>query len=296
MNRLARHYEKFLLALAAAGAVASGGWFWQQEADVRLLRAEPVAARLTGSVYELVTVKRSATVAAVWPEPKAQSQGAGWLYEVFTPPVIYYDARANSFVVSLPHDSVEGSPPAGLELIEVKREPYRLQLAGYFGVPGNYLVAFTSAHTPGTLLAREGHRFEDLGLRLVSFTAKKIPVPHPEARPAYEAAAFAVMQDEETGGEVILDSRAARLTDTPLAVFQSRTGAGPRRELHEGEIYAEAEASYRIERIQLDPPEVAVVRLTAGLPWSEPELLHPAGRKTAEISNHPAAGLTVNRN
>ena len=71
-------------------------------------------------------------------------------------------------------EAAKATAPNGFELLEIKREPYRLQLAGYYGAPGGYTAAFVSPGSPDTWLAREGHRFEALGLILKEFALKKV--------------------------------------------------------------------------------------------------------------------------
>jgi hypothetical protein len=277
-------YEKALGAAACAAVAVSMAWSWQRQSRVDAVAGEPepptFAAAAPGPVaFRAIESKQ------VWPKPEAQSEGGGWVYEVFTPPVIYYNAAARSFAVTPPHYSAEATETIfGLELVGVKLAPYRLQLAGYFGAPGNYLAAFVSSERPETLLAREGHRFEQLGLTLMRFDVRKIAVETDAAGPVYDIAALAVLHDEETGGEVVLDSRATQVTDTALAIFQSPGRLGQPRQLQEGDTFKEGDATYRIERIQLDPPEVVVARSTPGLAMPETRILRPAesgGERTA---------------
>lgn len=298
--------DKVLLGVAVAMLAVSCGWVWRQQAAVRRLRAQPVMVRLAGSQYQAVDRQVSDAMTAVWPPPAAQSHGSGWLFEVFTPPVVYYDPAARTFAVmaSLRHDDV--AAPFGLELIGVKLAPYRLQLAGYFGGPGDYLAAFTSPELPETLLAREGVRLEKLGLTLKSFAVKPVVVSSNDAGPVYDRAALAVMRDERTGAEVELDSRTRKLTDQPLAVCRLLTGESRLCELAEGDQVSDGVSTYRIGHIQLDPPEVVVARQVPGAPLPECEILRPVrnyprpksgqSAKSARTPLHRPTGLTASDN
>lgn len=281
------NYDKLLVALAAAVLAVSGGWMWSHHVDIIRLRHQPVTAELAGAAYAASGLPLPETKPAVWPKPTAQSQGSGWLYEVFTPPVIYYNALAKSFTVAPPVNLADGGAPFGLELLDVKFEPYRLQLVGYFGEPGDYLAAFVSPNQPETWLARSGRRFDQLGLTLKSFDVRKIVVAHTDAWPVYDVAALAVLFDEKSGTEVVLDSRARKLTDTPFAVLRLVADGSAPRTLHEGDTFSDDTGSYRIERIQVDPPEVAVVRQTPGLPLPEIRILRPAGKDSAQAAGKP---------
>lgn len=112
------------------------------------------------------------------------------------------------------------------KLLEVKIAPCPLQLAGYLGEAGDYLAVFVSPGQPGTLLARRGHRFEPLGLVLRDFAVRKVAVDHEDAWPVYEVAGFAVLQDEKTGAELVLDSR-RRPTGALPAVLRGGAGHPP---------------------------------------------------------------------
>ncbi len=296
-------YEKRLVSFAAAALAISAGWTWTHHVDIRRLRQQPLVGEPSGAAHVPSGLVRPETKPATWTKPAAQSSGGGWLYEVFTPPVIYYNAVAKSFTVTPPMHLTEGGPPFGLDLLDVKLEPYRLQLVGYFGAPGDYLAAFVSPDQPETLLARNGRRFEQLGLTLKSFDVQKIVVAHTDARPVYDVAAFAVLFDEQTGAEVVLDNRTRKLTDTPLAVLRLPAAGGLPRTLHEGDTFSDVTANYRIERIQLDPPEVLVVRQTPGLPLPEIRMLRPVGWEgglpgravpAQKFPTSPKAGLATN--
>jgi hypothetical protein len=180
--------------------------------------------------------------------------------------------------------------PFDLELLEVKAAPFPLQLAGYFGEPGDYLVAFISAGQPGTLLARRGHRFEQLGLTLRRFEVGTIAVDHDDAWPVYEAAGFAVLHDERTDREVVLDSR-RKPAVTLQAVLQ---GPGDQQPIsrQEGELVMQRGATYRLQRIRADPPEVVMVQQVEGSAMPELRVLHQV-RPGAE-SAAPEAGLAPN--
>jgi hypothetical protein len=286
------NYEKLLGALAAAVLAASCGWVWSLQPAITGLRQQAVTAELSGADYALSGLRLPATKPVVWSKPAAQSHGSGWLYEVFTPPVIYYNALARSFTVTPPMNLAEGGTAFGLELLDVRLEPYRLQLVGYFGEPGDFLAAFVSPGLPETLLARSGRRFEQLGLTLRSLEVKKVVVAHSDDWPVYDVAALAVLVDEKSGEEVVLDSRSKKLTDTPLAVLRLSAAGGASRSLHEGDTFSDDTATYRIERIQLDPPEVVVAKQTPGLPLPETRILRPAGREGG-LAGKPAKGKNL---
>ncbi|MBI2514469.1 MAG: hypothetical protein HYV96_21045 [Opitutae bacterium] len=269
--------EKVLALVALASALGVAAWWWTQQVPLRRLRVERVAVELSGAVYVAAALPETPSPAPAWRKPGAQSAGGGWIYELFTPPVIYYHAATRVFTVTPPTYAAEKADlPFGLELLAVKREPFRLQLVGYVGAPGDYLAAFVSEQTPETLLARIGGRFDRLGLALRSFEIRRLNVAPPTQPPVLSVAAVATLRDERTGEEVTLDTLGPRLTDTPLAVLRVRADAKAKpRVLHQGDTFQQDDATFRVEHIQLDPPEVVVAKQTAGLPYPEMRVLKP---------------------
>jgi hypothetical protein len=204
-----------------------------------------------------------------WNPPVAQSRGPGWVYDVFTPPAIVRDSTSGRLALDLP----EGGAPAELELIAVKREPYRLQLTGYFGGPGNYTVVFAREKSPGVVLARGGFCFEPSGLILQSFANKGM-----SGEP--DAPAEAVLLDWGTGERVVLVCGRRKLTDVPFAVVQAGSAGGPPVELREGDSFHSAGSDYRVEHITLEPAEVSLTTISPDPAQIKRCVLHVAHEPT----------------
>jgi hypothetical protein len=236
------------------------------------------------------------TAAAAWPlvySPRPVS-GSGPVAAIIQGKAAAETAVTSALPAATDY-SEEAAQPLGLELLAVKTAPFPLQLTGYFGEPGDYGVVFQRTDQPETLLARRGHRFEQLGLTLRSFEVRKVAVKHDDAWPVYEAAGFAVLLDMKTGAEVELDSR-RRPTDTREAVLR---GAADNHVVirREGELIVEREATYRIQRIQLDPPEVVLVGSAekTSAPQTHVLRLVPPTNEPAEPSAEPVTTGRPNR-
>ena len=284
MHPVRTHYDKLLFALAVLAAGTGVVWVLRERPVVQRVRAEPVAPRMAGSAYVSAPFSAPAAPKAAWAKPAVVSADGDWVSDLFTPPDVLFDAQTGTFVAA--RSDTATKPAAGeslsLQLLSVKPEAYRLQLAGYFGHADDYLGAFVSSQTAETLLARAGHRFAALGLTLKNFDVRTVLLDENEAGPIYEAAALAVLHDERTGGEVVLDSRRPLFTDNLLAVFRFPGEAGPARELREGDSFTTSDAVYRIERIQLEPAEVVVSRTKPTLPVPELQVLRPIAQTVAE--------------
>lgn len=234
------------------------------------------------------------TAAALWPlvgyhRPAADSGRAAVFIRHKTEPRL---VEASEATPATSH--TEEGETFDMELLGVKTASFPLQVAGYFGEPGDYCVTFVGADQPGTLLARRGHHFDRLGLTLRGFEVRKVAVEHDDTWPVYEVAGFAMLHDEKTGAEVVLDSR-RQPTGTLQAVLRRAADRQPSM-LQEGELIVQGGASYRVQRIQADPPEVVMVRQTEGSSTPEVRVLHPVrpASDPGEQSADPESGFGPN--
>ena len=151
----ATQYERIVVGVAVMALAVSCGISWSMRVDVRRIKSVPVGLHLVNADYRPSALPAAVERKQPWVAPSAQSAGDGWIYEVFTPPVVFYDRQAASFSVT-PAGAARGDDREfALELISVRRELFRVQLSGYAGVPGSYTAIFTRPGKPGPLLARE---------------------------------------------------------------------------------------------------------------------------------------------
>lgn len=272
-----------LVALAVALLLLSSTWAWYGESRISGLRYSKATTARSSSRY-VANNPRVGKPAKMWSEAPGQSRGNDWVYEVFTPPVIYYDRASNSLNVAKPRLSAEGNTPSGFELLETRREPYRLQLVGCMGTPGDYVGVFASRLESGVLMGRMGHHFEQFGLTIKSLRMEKVIVEETATGPVYEVAAFALMQDEHDESQILLGTQAAVLTDTLIAVFDpAQAGIAPL-SLRKGESFQEGQATCLVESIQLDPAEVTLVIHDPTGPADRRKNLRPVGNHTLRPS------------
>lgn len=270
-------YERLVLVAAVILLLASSTWWWSRRSVIAALKREPVAIRFVETDIAVREALSREIERPEWSSPPSQSPGTAWRYEIFTPPAVQYDASSNKFVVVSPLAQLGKGPSVGLELVEVRRQPYRLQLVGCIGTPGDYVGVFSSSEQSAPLLARGGDRIESLGITVVLVEMANVPFRGGDGQATVDWVARAVLRDEQSDEEVELDGRNQRFTDDFVAVFR-RSGEpkAPLGEAREGDTLRQGGASRRIVRIQLDPPEVRVERVTIG-GESELVVLTPAG-------------------
>jgi hypothetical protein len=168
-----------------------------------------------------------------WPEPMPQPGGDAWLYDVFTPPEIFYRPATGEFTVTPLSASVQQrvENPGEKETEAPLRVPFRLQLVGYMGNEGNYVGTFENVLTTEHFLARGGYRVPSLGLTIVDFQVRLMDADQPDAAGVRVPVATAVVRDEQAGRDVILTDRERVFvvadTGSLRAPGAARTNANP---------------------------------------------------------------------
>lgn len=201
---------------------------------------------------------------ARWEPPRAQPRGPDWVYDVFTPPEIFFHAQTKRFAVKPPDAFVDDEVPEefGVELIAVRAEPFRLQLIGYVGGDGAWRGTFQDGETGDVVVAGSGHRFEGLEIDVRSVDVRLQPVVLPESMTTQQRVATAIVHDRRTDRDVVLTPR-ERHSDGKTTALISMAG-GAQREVCEGETLVQGDAVYKMEQIHLAPPALDVVKRAKG--------------------------------
>jgi len=239
-----------------------------------VLMVQPTLSQFTVTVEccalaaGLVTEKGTARPAAapagtghppcVWPEPRMQERGRGWIYDVFTPPALFHDRRSHALAAvpaeeATPADSA--TPSFDLQLLEVRRKPFWLRLVGFAGGPEDLKGIFADMTTGKTVVGRVGDRLAGHQLWLKRLGLDRTV---PGGKETGAPLATATVTDEETGEEISLTTRGPSPAGAPLGWFASRKNPAWRRELKEGGSTVVEGVRYCVERIELEPP-LAVV-------------------------------------
>jgi hypothetical protein len=284
--------DRILLAAALLMALGSGAWFgWQIAALGRTHRTSGAGAKRPAAAYAPAGVIAATGPAEPWLPPPPQAKGPGWVYDVFTPPEIFYDALTAKFAVTPPGELTGTKGQAGLpgvELVEVKREPFRLQLVGYVGGEGRYLGTFENPFTSEVYLAGPGRELPELGLVVTEVSVRRGAALAADGAGPAPVVATAVVRDLRTGGSLSLTAGERTDTDELYAVLTDENDdeMGPR-ELRCGEEFERADHTYRIERLELDPPSAELVQ-TSPVP-DRPVRLSLAQRTPRELPLAAAA-------
>lgn len=289
------HWDKLLLTGVLMALVAAGGWLRHQHASLRRRMSGATAVAWVGIDYTPPPAAAPPAKTVVWSEPRAQSPGEGWRYELFGPPDITLDAERRAFVLRpngakpAPPENDVGTPT----LVEVFPEPFRAQLVGSIGEGPARQVILINRATNETILARENQRLEPLALRVKSVRPTKQTVCD-DGFGAVDEAAAAVLWDEQNDEEVVLHSGVQRLTGRLGAVLRWEKN---RMELNEGTVFPVEDWVCRVERIQMNPDEVTITRTKRGLPAPESWILRTnrAAARGPQMSRPDASPINDQR-
>lgn len=122
-----------------------------------------------------VAVAAGATV-PLWPAPLAQSTGAGWCFEVFGAPMMEYRKDRREWVLVGGAAGPATRQNAEVELVEVRRLPYRWRLVGHGGKSDDEgWVVLEDTRAGRTARLRRGERDEEGAITLQEWRLVRAP-------------------------------------------------------------------------------------------------------------------------
>ncbi len=254
----AKSQDKILFGAALLLLLASAGWMALQSSQLSKLR-DTAATVPMSSEYVPAGIDAPTVSTTTWPAARGQSSGAEWIYDVFTPPEIYYNGTTKKFSVTPPNlVAVEvKQEPFGVELIQIKPDAFRLQLVGYIGSEGDYRGTFENAISGETVIGRAGKEFPGLGLKVKTFQVKRNAIVSKESMTTYDTEATAVVVDTKTGDEVTLTNKSRRISGAPFAVLKV-DGSADTVQHRAGETFQVGTVTYAVVSVISEPPSAEV--------------------------------------
>lgn len=273
------------VALVSAGVLLVGtlGWSALVESAIRSIAAQGLASGLVGEWHGAGASSAADVASVAWPDPAEGAADDAWVFDVFTPPVIYYDRETGRFSVSPPElaaplESEILANPFGIELVRVVREPYRLQLVGYSGTEADPLGIFRNNETGAGVVARSGQAFPELGLQIRSLVVRREDSIVPFSMPLREIVAVAELWDEREQRSVELSSARAASNAQPVAEIRLQR-AGEVRTVQAGNRIETNEGVFEISGVFSEPDSISVVKQ---LPNGSREIMTLAPELTVE--------------
>lgn len=288
----AKSQEKIIFGAALLVLLSSAAWLALQQSKLAALR-KTSGAGAAQAAYVPAGVDAPTVSTNTWPVAPAQTRGAEWIYDVFTPPEIYYNEATKEFSVTPPVSPKAIQPeeaPFGLELVQVKQDVFRLQLVGYVGNAGAYQGTFENTVTGDTFLAKAGKKIPSLGLTVRSFEVKRTRVPAPDSMPIYDTVATAIVIDDKTGDEVTLTNKERRTKGSPIAILKA-TGVDKPFEQKAGTSFTVGDATYTVRSVTIEPASAEVTKTAPDLksPVTKPLAVPPPAVPAPAAPAAPAA-------
>ncbi len=269
--------DKLLIGAAFAVALISAAGFGYLAIKQPGADSVPIArVELSNAPYEAKAPDAPPVKTETWGNPTSQKRGREWIYDTFTPPEIFYNARSKQFTVKPPSSLLddEAVEAFGVELVAVRPEPFRLQLIGYVGGEGNWRGTFQNVLSGEVFLASAGRRVPNLNVTIKSLEVKAQPIRMGESMSTMQRVATAVIVDEKAGREITLTHRERHFTGTVFA-FVAPSGSSATREVRSGDMFKLDDATFRIGQIQTTPPTVEIEKESPTLPQPDRRVLTP---------------------
>lgn len=252
---LRKNYDKIIFTLTLLVLIGFSAVFFQ--------RGEQIAAELDTEIppvrnvydYEMTREENIEIETITWGGPGPQSSGVDWVYDIFTPPEIFYHEAQDRFDVRPPGPVDEDAVVAEVEFVGFEEEPYRIQLTGHAGRDDDPLIFFQDREAGGVLSARTNQDVPEADMEVRSFTVHRRDTDGVVTR-----VSEVVIYDRRTGEEVLLEEEETKYLDEPAIVVS--TNETPPRTINArpGEAFDVGDFSYRVENYTVDPPEINITK------------------------------------
>lgn len=284
--------EKLYVGAALLLALASGAGFGVMAVRHQSAPGEAMrVAQLVEAPYGSTAPDAPPIKTETWAAPRAQNRGRDWVYDAFTPPEIFYNARSKQFTVRPPSSLIdeETTEAFGIELVTVRPEPFRLQIIGYVGQEGSWRGMFQNVLSGEVFLAGAGRRVPNLALAIKSLEVRPQPVAVAESMTTQQRVATAVVRDEKSGRDVTITHRERLFTGTVFA-FIAETGQSAAREVRAGDSFKVGDATFRVDRIETTPPTIEITKEAPNLLQPDRRVLSPREAEVPDDGAPPPNG------
>lgn len=267
MRRETRYDQWTLRGAIVLFVICLAGLVWG-EVKVKAVQA-PVSAIVGSKLVENAawTIESGEKGGGVeWNDPAVGAGELDWVFDVFTPPVIFYNRETGRFSVTRPEvelfvaENAAGTP-FGLELLRVEPELYRLQIVGYAGYDGDEWGIFQNEETGEGFVAQAGARIDALDLELRSMKVRREDLIVPDSMPLREIVGVAEIWDSKTREMVKLSSSGRRMTNSPIAFVRDAV-TGEEFQVQAGDRLTSGETDYEIQTVRFSPAEMRVQKVT----------------------------------
>ncbi|WP_309387196.1 hypothetical protein [Cerasicoccus frondis] len=166
-------YDKIILAVGVLALAGSAAYY----TTLKVEASSGANQQPFGEAYEPFQAADFTPSSAHWGEPEAQDADGLELYDVFTPPKIWWDESTKTFIFQPPRGE-EQVPPFGLRFAGIERELFRIQLEAYFeGLSGknkDATVSLFNYQSDQAFRGKVGDQFTEHDVEIVDFVVEKV--------------------------------------------------------------------------------------------------------------------------
>jgi hypothetical protein len=221
-----------------------------------------------------------------WGQPVSQG-GANWIFDIFTPPVIFYDEATQTFTVTPPFpDANPVERTFELRLVAIEPQPFRFQLVSYAGARGNYVLTLENLESGRDVFCSPGEALTEYGLRILDFAERReIAASTLEGTTeAFDLTGEVTVQDERNGKQYKLRHTATTYLENPLVRFVSTGGQTVL--LKPGESWESGTAEYVLKSLDAAKQTATVEKTSLDVSDKVIEILHTSSSfNSSDLSN-----------
>lgn len=214
-------YDKILLIVGLLALAGGAAFFMMRSGAVKsvdvLLGQQP-----SGSVYAAVQAPDILLDNPLWLDPEAQDTEGLEKYDIFTPPQIFWDPIKGELVFE-PVETPEPPIPFGLELAEIQRDLFRVQLEAFFlandGTMENSSVMFYNTKLGESIRGKMGDEFPEHGFEVIDVKYERV-VEENEGSTTIRRVPTVIIADlEQDGREITLTTESQLFLEGKLTIL-----------------------------------------------------------------------------
>ncbi len=201
-----------------------------------------------------------------WLEPTNQSWDTKAIFEIFTPPLIYYDKKNKSFTLSPPIEPKIEINTFGISLVDIVKDKYRLQFEGYIGSLsdpiGSQIILLNNLSNGKGIRCNVGDRFDDLKFSVKSIDINREPIQpeDPTLTPYIDEIVTVVISDMELGTDITLSNKSFTLMPTSAALLISLKNPENVFKVYPGDFFVADNYKYSLQNIDFKNRSVTVIK------------------------------------
>jgi hypothetical protein len=150
-----------------------------------------------------------------------------------------------------------------LELLEIKRRPFQLQLVGFAETPKETLGLFQIVSTSETIFAAAGRQIPELNLVIESLEVRMVDLAEDDRGTNRQRVALASVRNGKTGEVTALSTAERRFERTSRAVLSCGKAAPTIKEVGVGDCVEVNGQLCEVVEVCADPATVTLVGKTA---------------------------------